>query len=110
MAPPSRLSVCCLCECDSVYMAKVPHGTTFTVKCLLSMSVRIGLPGPVASRHHPHGQVSIVYVSATRCTWPRYLIAPPSRLSAYCLCQCDSVYMAKVPHGTTFTVKRLLSM
>ncbi|KAH3719580.1 hypothetical protein DPMN_062431 [Dreissena polymorpha] len=91
-------------------MAKVPHGTTFTVKCILSMLVRLGVHGQGTSRHHLHGQVSIVYVSATRFTWPRYLTAPPSRSIVYCLCQCDSVYLAQVPHGTPFTVKCLLSM
>ncbi|KAH3719656.1 hypothetical protein DPMN_062506 [Dreissena polymorpha] len=110
MAPPSRSSVYFLCQCDSVYLAKVPHGTTFTVKCLLSMLVRLGVHGQGTSRHHLYGQVSIDYACATRCTWPRYLTAPPSRSSVYCLCLCDSVYMAKVPHVTTITVKCLLSM
>ncbi|KAH3719675.1 hypothetical protein DPMN_062529 [Dreissena polymorpha] len=101
----SRSSVYCLCQCDSVYLAKVPHGTTFTVKCLLSLPVRLGVHGQGNSRQHLHGQVSIVYACATRCTWPRYLTSPPSRLSVYCLCQCDSVYLVKVPHGTSLKVK-----
>ncbi|KAH3719660.1 hypothetical protein DPMN_062510 [Dreissena polymorpha] len=109
-APPERSSVYCLCLCDSIYLAKVPHGTTLTVECLLSMSVRLGVPGQVTSQHHPHGQVSIVCVSATWFTWPRFLTAPPSLLSVYCLCQCDSLYLAKVPHGTILTVECLLSM
>ncbi|KAH3719659.1 hypothetical protein DPMN_062509 [Dreissena polymorpha] len=89
---------------------QVPHGTTLTVKCLLSMSVGLDLPGPGTSRHHLHGQVSIVCASATRCTWSRYLTAQSSRSCVYCLCQCDSVYLAMVSHGTTFTVKCLLFM
>ncbi|KAH3719658.1 hypothetical protein DPMN_062508 [Dreissena polymorpha] len=74
------------------------------------MSVRLGLPGPGISRHHLHGQVSIVYVGATRFTWSRYLTAQSSRSNVYCLCQCDSVYLAQVPNCTILTVKCLLSM
>ncbi|KAH3719657.1 hypothetical protein DPMN_062507 [Dreissena polymorpha] len=74
------------------------------------MLVRLGVPCQGTSRLHLHGQVSIDYVSATRCTWPRYLTAPPSRSSDYCQCLCDSVYLVKVPYGTSLTVKCLLSM
>ncbi|KAH3719677.1 hypothetical protein DPMN_062531 [Dreissena polymorpha] len=57
-----------------------------------------------------HACVSIVFVSATWCTGERYLTAPSPRPSVYCLCQCGSVNLAKVPHDTTLTVKCLLSM